>query len=82
LQSAEELPIGDDPFAGLPFARSSTDPMEIRPPVLTGREVRYLSRLFPHDDAKTEPPVWLGSDELERFRELYRYYPIYAESEL
>ncbi len=82
LNPADAKTIGDDPFAGLSFARGSAEALELRPPVLTGREVRHLSRLLPHDDAKTEPPGWLASDDLERFRELYRYYPIFAESEL
>src|SRR5262249_8488798 len=82
LNPADMATLGPDPFAGLPFIQTAEDVVEIKPPVLTGREVRHLSRLFPHDDAKTEAPNWLAAEELENFRQVYRYYPVYAESEL
>lgn len=82
LNPSDAEKLGPDPFAGLPFIRKSEDAVEINPPVLTGREVRHLSRLFPHDEAGTDAPDWLGSEELENFRQVYRYYPLYAESEL
>lgn len=82
LNPADAATLGSDPFGGLPFIQTGDDAIEIKPPVLTGREVRYLSRLFPHDEAKTPPPPWLNSEELECFRQVYRYYPVYAESEL
>lgn len=82
LNPADAKTLGESPFNGLSFIRNAEDAVEIKPPVLTGREVRHLSRLFPHDDAKTEAPEWLAAEELENFRQVYRYYPLYAESEL
>lgn len=82
LNPADAATLGSDPFAGLPFIRKSDDALEIKPPILTGREVRHLSQLFPHDDPTTEFDPWLKPEELENFRQVYRYYPVYAESEL
>ena len=39
-------------------------------------------KLLGLDGAKTEAPDWLSAEELENFRQVYRYYPVYAESEL
>ena len=82
LNPADAATLGADPFGGLPFIRNAEDAVEIKPPVLTGREVRHLSRLFPHDNTTTEFESWLTKEEIEDFRQVYRYYPVYAESEL
>ena len=82
LNHADAATLGAAPFSGLPFIRTGEEATEIRPPVLTGREVRHLSQLCPDDETKAEVPDWLAPDELEDFRQVYRYYPVYAESEL
>lgn len=82
LNPADAENLGADPFDGLSFIRKAEDALEIKPPVLTGREVRHLSQLFPHDEATTKFESWLTHEEIENFRQVYRYYPVYAESEL
>jgi hypothetical protein len=82
LNPADAATLGDNPFAGLPFIRNGADATELKLPVLTGREVRHLSRLFPHDRKKTKTLKWLAAEDIENFRQVYRYYPVYAESEL
>ncbi len=82
LNPADAATLGADPFGGLPFIRIAEDAVEIKPPILTGREVRHLSQLFPHDEATTKFESWLTHEEIENFRQVYRYYPVYAESEL
>lgn len=82
LNPADAAILGADPFLGLPFIRKAGEALEIKPPILTGREVRHLSRLFPHDDVKTDAPEWLAAEEVKSFQQVYRYYPVYAESEL
>jgi len=82
LNPADAATLGAEPFDGLPFIRKTEDALEIKPPVLTGREARHLSRLCPDDSAKFEVPDWLTKEEVESFRQVYRYYPVYAESEL
>lgn len=82
LNPADARVLGANPFDGLPFTRTGEDALEIKPPILTGREVRHLSQLFPHDDANTEAPAWLKAEDIDNFRKVYRYYPVFAESEL
>ncbi len=82
LNAADAKTIGSEPFAGLPFERRSTEAMEIKPPLLTGREVRYLSRILPDSGKSSRRLKWIERDAFERFKEVYRYYPIFAESEL
>lgn len=67
--------------AELPFLRlaSNDPPYEIDVPVLTRRERLYLDQNMPC------PPGWnpsafeMSPDELEQYRKVYRYYPIYGE---
>jgi hypothetical protein len=82
LNSADKRTLGARPFRDLPFVREGDDAMEIKPPILTGREVRHLSQRFPNNGNSTRPLKWLTPEELENFRQVYRYYPVYAESEL
>jgi hypothetical protein len=82
LNPADAGRLGADPFDGLTFVRTAEDAVEINPPMLTGREVRHLNRLFPHDRKTTKTLKWLKEEEIENFRQVYRYYPVYAESEL
>jgi hypothetical protein len=79
---ADRAKLGPDPFSALDFVRADNNAFEIRPPTLTGREVRHLNKLLPHDGAAMPGIPWLSADQVETFRQLYRYYPIFAESEL
>jgi hypothetical protein len=82
VNSGDAKKLGADPFGGLESIRTGQDSFEIAPPTLTGREVRFLNRLLPHEGEGMEKVGWLSDGELETFRQLYRYYPIFAESEL
>lgn len=82
LNRADAAEFGADPFDGLTFIRTGEESVEIDPPTLTGREIRHLSRLLPNETRGSLKADWLSPEELERFRELYRYYPVFAESEL
>ena len=80
VKRADAATLGTNPFRGLSFIRDGVDGLEIQPPALTGREVRYLNRVLPHK--KPAKPVWLAESELANYRDIYRYYPVFAESEL
>jgi hypothetical protein len=82
LKPEDKKKLGEDPFAELDFTRDGKDSFEIKPPILTGREVRYLNKLLPHNEKEMPKVGWLTAEQLENFRKLYRYYPIFAESEL
>lgn len=74
--------LGNDPFEGLAFVRKGEEAFEIRPPMLTGREARYLSSRILNSNGDDSCPPWLSSEEHAEYRSIYRYYPIFAESEL
>lgn len=80
LQDANAL--GKSPFAGLQFIRDGGEAFEIKPPILTGREVRFLNRFLPCDNGDFPEPEWLSQDDLANYREIYRYYPVFTEAEL
>jgi hypothetical protein len=82
VDGADRDRMGKKPFNGLSFVRTKEVPLLVEPPTLTGREVRYLNRLLPRRRAPSKKPGWLTNDERESYRQIYRYYPIFAESEL
>jgi hypothetical protein len=80
LNHADRQRLGNDPFIGLPFIRTGEAALEIVPPMLTSREVRHLNSLLPHPNPAV--PAWLSDAEWKDYQGMYRYYPIFAESEL
>jgi hypothetical protein len=83
LDQKDAARLGPDAFDGLSFVRPGTDAFLIEPPMLTGREVRYLNQLLPHTATNTMvEPTWLSTEDKQAYREVYRYFPIFAESEL
>ena len=72
--------LGQNAFAGLPFVRNGEEAFEIKPPMMTGREVRYLNTQMLGEVLAV--PNWISEEDLENYRSIYRYYPIFAESEL
>ncbi len=82
VNSADAAKLGKGAFKGLRFVREGADPAVISPPTLTGREVRHLNRLLPRQGGRLKGPSWLTAEERESYQEIYRYYPIFAESEL
>lgn len=82
LNGADKTKLGPDPFAGLHFVRAGESAFEILAPMLTGREVRFLNSLLPDQGGSPVSPDWLQKSDFDHFCEVYRYYPIFAESEL
>jgi hypothetical protein len=82
LNPGDGRSLGKNPFEGLDFIREAEESYELDPPTLTGREVRHLNRLLPSRSKLRKETRWLSADEIEKFRRLYRYYPVFAESEL
>jgi len=64
-----------------PFLRWSENeaPYVIRPPLLTRRERIYMDSNMPCADGWTPKEFGLSRDEVEAYRETYRYLPYYAE---
>lgn len=83
MNRADNVRLGDAPFAHLEFIREGQDAFEIEPPLLTTREARFLNREMPAiEEPGTVHPDWLTPEELDNFKKVYRYYPVFAESEL
>lgn len=82
LNAADEKKLGKEAFSDLDFIREGKESYELNPPTLTGREIRYLNQLLPHDGSDLPAINWLEASEADNFKKLYRYYPVFAESEL
>lgn len=82
LDEADRRRLGRDGLAGLEFVRKSSRPFHIDPPILTSREVRYLNRRLPLRSGRLKYPKWLSRKDRDRYAAIYRYYPVFAESEL
>jgi len=74
--------LGTAAFGGLSFLRTGKDPFLIAPPTLTGREVSYLNQRLPKRGRGLGHPRWLSETDRHRYVDVYRYFPIFAESEL
>lgn len=82
LTDGDAKKLSEEAFSDLDFIRAGKESYELNPPTLTGREVRYLNQLLPPDGTGLPAIKWLEADEADRFKKLYRYYPLFAESEL
>jgi hypothetical protein len=54
-------------------------PYRISPPVLTRKERLFMDSLMPCEDGWLPKEFELTSEEVSAYRELYRYFPLYAE---
>lgn len=70
--------VGPEQFRDLPYIRFADEPYMIEVPLLTLREVRYIEQGLP---AGRRGKTWLPNRELEKLRNIYRYYPSYSEVE-
>jgi len=67
-------------YNDLYFARSGENSFKITPPLITFREVRALDPFMPDNGSKSKVPI---SDEMiERYAEIYRYFPNFTEAEI
>lgn len=82
LDPADRRAMGSRPFEGLPFVREDSVPMRIEPPTLTAREVRHLNRRMPRENAAVKDLPWLTDEERDQYRQVYRFFPVFSESEL
>lgn len=68
-------------FEKLFFVRNSAEPFHIKVPVLTFREMRYLDQLLPEGRARLPEGLFPESD-VDEYAVIYRYFPLYAETDL
>ena len=82
LDAADKRSLGKNPFHDLQFVREGAAAMLIAPPMLTTREIRHLNQSGPDKPKGGALLEWLTDEQHERYREVYRYFPVFAESEL
>jgi len=68
-------------FEGLKFIRNSLDegPYEIRVPRLTRKERLYLDSFMPSADKWRPSAFEMPAEDVAAYREIYRFYPSFAE---
>lgn len=67
-------------FEDLFFLRSGEEAYEIDPPTLTFAEMRALDQELPGDPANIDSPI--PDKDIEKYADVYRYFPRFVESEL
>lgn len=63
------------------FCRDGSEPYKIKIPKLTFKEIRHLDSLMPID-AANYTSINIPPSEIAQYCEVYRYFPIFAESEI
>jgi hypothetical protein len=81
LSQRDTALVDDRLFKDLPFIQTGSDAYRIRVPVLTLRERRYLDTLLPLRD---KLPVFkhMPNSDVEWYKEIYRYFPTFAETNI
>lgn len=69
-------------FHNLRFFRSDDKPYLIRVPNLTYKEIRHLAEQLPVNDPAELHAQAIPQKDLEAYREVYRYFPTFAEAEI
>lgn len=67
-------------FDKLEFFRDGDTPYEIKVPNLTLREIKYLEKFLPNSLDKSKP--FLPEADKKKYSRVYRYFPLFAETEL
>ncbi len=66
--------------AGSPLVSNAQDPFSIEVPVLTRKERLHLDQFMPQSDPDWAPSEFeMDMDDLQAYRSIYRFNPIYAE---
>ncbi|MBT4352518.1 hypothetical protein HON86_00365 [Candidatus Woesearchaeota archaeon] len=67
-------------FNKLNFVNNKNEPVKITTPILTYREIRYLDKFLPGKISNSNKSI--PSKEKKKYKDLYKYYPVFAETEL
>jgi len=68
-------------FDLLPFIRSEQESYRIDVPKLTYKEIHYLQSQFPRNGRQIEPNG-IPSEDVDRFHNVYRYFPVFTPTEI
>jgi hypothetical protein len=69
-------------FHQLNFIREGGDAFLIQPPNLTTREMRRLNTVLPSDPARPRALPGVPDADIQRYAEMYRYFPMFTETEV
>ncbi|MEH1965460.1 O-methyltransferase [Nostoc sp.] len=69
-------------FDQLPFVRTQEEEYLIKVPNLTYRELRYLDTQLPVSDISTVSLPGVSSKDIENYSNIYRYFPMFAETDV
>lgn len=81
VSKKEEALFPSATFDDLAFIRRKSEALEIKIPVLTIREIKFLDELLPHHDVGGAQPAWIPLEHRKRYRDVYRYFPYFHELE-
>lgn len=80
VSADEEYKLTACGFNDLPFVRSAETPYKIVVPCLTLKEMRHLNAQLPFRPDQPSPPPGVPATDTQRYTELYRYFPTFAEA--
>ena len=78
-----KLKLDECVFHELDFYRPHNESYRINAPLLTFKEIRALNVCLPFDDKDCEQPLPpISESDKNKYAQLYRYYPTFAETEI
>jgi hypothetical protein len=81
FEAGQAALLGAAAFESLPFARTGEDGFRIETPKLTYKELHHLQARVPIM-GKPRSEVGIPVNEVERYNELYRFFPVFAPTEM
>lgn len=81
-EEGEDHKVAYCSFNNLLFVRSDDEPCSIQVPSLTYKEIRHLDEQLPTEDCARLEASAIPREDLERYAQVYRYFPRFAETEL
>lgn len=69
-------------FENLEFTRDDEDPYRIEIPSLTYKEIHHLQSQLPGDNGDPLDAQGIPDPEVERFRSVYRFFPVFAPTDM
>jgi hypothetical protein len=82
LEEGEAPRFASADFEALDFVRRGTEAYEIDVPKLTFREIRHLDQQLPCASGTEASSPGVPAKDVENYSKLYRYFPVFAESEV
>lgn len=68
-------------FTNMEFVKTEAEPFHIEVPSLTFKELRVLDRALPHGDLVEGAPPGVPQVDVDRYAQVYRYFPTFVDAE-